>query len=193
MSKWRFEHGNDAFVFYHPALDMFMHFDDKFSYSFEYQLGKNMKFREVQSLDLQSRNVSFSQYSVGYGLLSKLRSGQGSTVDGIHSFGVWSFDIDRSTIAFTIKDKPADQLFLTNDGFIFICPDGALVAGHEYETCTTAAQAQAALDKARASEDCPTQLPRPKFKVIVLSLAFTYDGRHVTCICDNWAGHFGAA
>ena len=162
---WKFSCGTDACVFYHPALDMHIELMRQYDFSIEYQLGKNMPCRKIQ-YDLAITTSSPSPYYEGFTLLSQLRSGKGASVDGITCFGVWSFINDGPTIVFTSKDRPSDRLVLTNEGFIFFCPGGAVVAGHETETCTTAARAQAVLDKARACQEPPTTLPRQKNKVM---------------------------
>jgi hypothetical protein len=163
---WKFANGTDVFVFFHPSLDIFLQFDIKFNFEFSYKLGHSMPFREIRD-DLSTRSMALRSYSEGYLLLSKLRSGLGDTVNGISCFGVWSFVNDGNTIVITAKDKPAQKLVLTNDGFNLLCPVGSLVASHETETFTTTAQGQAVLDKVRASEASegpPIAPPTPRVR-----------------------------
>ena len=101
---------------------------------------------------------------LGRSLLTKLKSGQGDVLDQSHSFGVWTFEQEGPTVVLKNFKCSSEKIVLIEDGFIYLCSLGVLVASRESETYKSMFQGMANLDEARLRYEKLETKPKPKVR-----------------------------
>ena len=140
MSNWRFACDEKVAVFYNAISETQVVLQHNVGSFLDFCLVNRKKrtvFRFLECND--DKGIS------GEPLITRIKSGNASSVTESDVFGVWAYDIEGSNIVFTIKGFPDDKLVLVNDGFIYFASQRALVARGASETFMSAARARAIL------------------------------------------------
>ena len=93
-------------------------------------------------------------------LLSQLKTSGGKKINECYCSDVGNFRIEDSTGVLKINENENNKLVLIDDGFIYFCPNAALVGMHQTESYVSSARANDILEEARLSHY------RPKLKVL---------------------------